>query len=248
MNSIVVERIEANINVPELLDSVLPLFEKFAPQFQSPVFAGWSLQSNTGSYQQGWSGEFIPYNGPNNHGPSWHPQNEKEKTLFPVQDSKMPTEMMTKPFQNVIDRLEAMGLNPRRARIVRLMPGQSTLWHVDGSARFYQVRLNIPLQTNSDCFFETQQGRYHMKSDGALYFAHINQVHRAANFGKTERYHFICHAWDQRHVTQHHRYDPLLSSGESHHLNEVDLASQIKKIDENLFSSADQTPIKSRET
>lgn len=88
-----------------------------------------------------------------------------------------------------------MGLNPRGARIIRIKPGAKTVWHIDGSDRFYQVRVNIPLLTNDHCFFETEQGRYHMKADGALYFVHINKIHRAANFGETVRYQFVCHTY-----------------------------------------------------
>ena len=229
MSAIVVDRLEAHLDISELLNSVIPLFDKYPPQYRSPAFGGWSLQSNTGSYSQGWTQDFVPYNGPNNLGPSWSPKSKLESGLHTVQNSMVPTEMMTEPFQKLIDKLEALHLNPRRARIVRIMPGNSTVWHIDGSSRFYQVRLCIPLLTNPHCFFENEQGRYHMKADGALYFTHINKMHRAANFGETERFQFICHVWDQDHITQFHRYDPAENPGESHHLDEVDLNSQYKR-------------------
>lgn len=217
MTPLIAEKIDARVNCVELFNSVKPLLDTYPAAMRSPAIGGWALQSTNGSYKDGWSLDFCPFNGPGNQGPTWTPQNEEEKKLPPVQEFIKPTEILTPSFEKLLKGLDSLGLNPRRARIIRLMPGMSSVWHQDGSKRFYQTRLHIPLVTNEGCFFETEDGRYHMPADGNFYFVHINKMHRVVNNGNTIRYHFVVHAWDQNGITQWHRYDPLQNEGETVH-------------------------------
>lgn len=217
MSQIVAERISAQVNNDELFVEASKLFNQYPSVQRSVAVGGWSLQSTNGTYQDGWSLDFCAYNGPQNRGPSWTPQDEIEKKMSTVQDCVRPTEMTIAPFSQLLQNLESQGLNPRRARIIKLAAGTSSVWHQDGVEKFYQVRLHIPLFTNSGCFFETVNGQYHMASDGAYYFVHINQKHRVVNSGTQDRYHFVCHVWDQKKITQHHQYNVEMNLGETFH-------------------------------
>lgn len=216
------EIIKDSIPVQDLFDELRPHLEKLPPFHRSPAFGGWALQSTNGSYQDGWTMDFCPFNGPANRGPSWHPRDPEEAKIPPIQDYVQPTEIQTPLLAALFTKLNQLGLNPRRARIIRLMPNSRTVWHQDGSPRIYQARLHIPLVTNPGCFFETDQGAQHMPADGSLYFVHINRFHRAVNNGDSIRYHFVCHIWDTRGITHHHRYDPSLCDFEAPHSKDVD--------------------------
>jgi len=217
MTPVIAEKIDARVNCAELFESIRPLLEKYPAEMRSPAIGGWALQSTNRSYKDGWSLDFCPYNGPKNRGPTWTPQSEAELKMQPVQEFVQPTEILTPAFANLLQELDSVGLNPRRARIIQLMPGASSVWHQDGSKRFYQARLHIPLVTNDGCFFETEDGRYHMAADGSYYFVHINKMHRVVNNGSTVRYHFVVHVWDQQGITQWHQYNPLNNDGETVH-------------------------------
>ena len=213
----IVERLIAKVNIAEIIDSLSPLFEKYPIVRRSQAVGGWALQSTNSSYKDGWTMDFCPYNGPRNIGPTWTPKTESEQSLPEIQKYVVPTELTTEPIKNLLADLETKGLNPRRARIIKLSANSSTVWHQDGSKIFYQCRLHIPLVTNEECFFETEDGRYHMRADGSIYFVHINRVHRVVNFGDKDRLHFLAHIWDQNEITSKHRYDANEFLGETVH-------------------------------
>ena len=215
----IVEKIQQNYPVNELWKSLCPLWDKFPSVQRSPAVGGWALQSTNHSYTDGWGMEFCPYNGPLNIGPTWTPESEKEKKARPIQDYILPTEITSTLLEKLLTQLTEMGLNPRRGRIIKLSPNSECNWHQDGSERYYQARLHIPLITNHGCFFETLTERVHMPADGSFYFAHINRVHRVVNYGNQDRYHFVCHIWDQKNFTRHHRYVPQENLGETFHLD-----------------------------
>lgn len=218
---LIAERVEAQVDTQNLWQSIKPLLEKYPAVHRSPAFGGWSLQSTNGSYKDGWSMDFCPYNGPENEGPTWTPRTEAELKIPTIQEYKRPTELMTASFTALFEQLESLGLNPRRGRIIKLAPRSATVWHQDGSSRFYQARIHIPLVTNKACFFETDKGVFHMPSDGAFYFVHINHMHRAVNDSDEDRYHFVAHIWDQKPITQFHQYRPKEHAGETVHPEQI---------------------------
>lgn len=215
----ITEKIEMQFDSAKLWQSLQPLLKQFPSVQRSAAFGGWALQSTNGSYTDGWSMDFCPFNGPSNRGPSWHPVTEKEKRTPSIQDYCLPTEVTSPELQKLLSFLEEKKLNPRRARIIKLTQNSECQWHQDGAARFYQARLHIPLFTNSKCFFETQNGKIHMPVDGAFYFVHINQMHRVVNYGDEDRYHFVCHIWDQENFTKYHRYNAAKYDTETDHLD-----------------------------
>lgn len=221
-DSRIAEKIELGVDIARLWESFQPILKSYPPTHRSPAFGGWALQGlKSATVSDGWSMDFCPFNGPGNRGPTWTPQTDLERGLSSIQDYVHPTPALTPEFAKLIEKLEELGLNPRRSRIIRLMPGSSTVWHQDGSKRIYQARIHIPLVTNLDCKFETDEGAYHMPADGSGYLVHINRMHRAYNHGDEIRYHFVSHIWDQKGVSRHHRYDPELYSGETIHESQI---------------------------
>lgn len=211
----IVEKMETSYPIQDLIQSIWPLLEKNKSVQRSASIGGWALQSTNGSYEDGWSNQFCPYNGPGNMSPSWTPKSEADSQLKTVQDFHLPTEIQSEKLNELFSYLNHLGLHPRRARIIKLSKNSECAWHQDGSAKFYQVRLHIPLITNDGCFFETPEDRYHMAADGSFYFVHINRPHRVVNSGDQDRYHFVCHVWDEKQITNFHKYDPDKNIGES---------------------------------
>ncbi len=213
----IAEKIDMQFDNVRLWKSLQPYTLQHPSVQRSRAIGGWALQSTNGSYTDGWSMDFCPYNGPSNRGPSWNPVTKKEIATPCIQDYRLPTEVNSPELNALLQFLEQKKLNPRRARIIKLTQNSECQWHQDGDDRFYQARLHIPLHTNSQCFFETQKGKIHMPVDGSFYFVHINQIHRVVNYGPEDRYHFVCHIWDQNKFTLHHRYEPSLYDTESFH-------------------------------
>jgi hypothetical protein len=220
------EKISLGIDVQSLWQEVLPILKSHKPSVRSPAVSGWALQAHPGAedpLHAGWEASFCPYNGPGNQSPSWNPQTESEKTYHAVQDFYEPTPACTAGFLKILRRLEDLQLNPRRARIIRLSPASTMQWHRDGAPEIYQARLHIPLITNQNCFFENENGRFHMPVDGDGYVVHINRPHRAVNEGTEARFHFVTHIWDRAGITQFHRYQSEMYQQEAPHPGDCDL-------------------------
>lgn len=220
--TIVSERIDLAIDNASLFESIKPLLMKLPPVVRSAAISGWAIQATNGSYQDGWSHDFCPYNGPGNSGPMWIPETDYESALSPIQNYVLETEIQSAEIKSLLYRLSELGLQPRKARIIKLSKNSSSQWHIDGSARFYQVRLHIPLLTNDKCFFETEEGRIHMAMNGGAYLVHINKKHRIINDGDEDRYHFVVNIWDTKHISDHHKYFPELNEGQSIHPKNVE--------------------------
>jgi hypothetical protein len=216
-SSSVGERIDLKVNLKILSEALFPLLTNYPPVERSKAIAGWAIQSTNSSYKDGFSAEFCPYNGPLNKSPHWYPKSAKEMQLPPIQNYTKETEICCTPIKEILAQLNDLGLNPRKARILRLTAGSSSSWHIDGSKKYYHVRLHIPLLTNPGCFFETEYDRQHMPADGSGYLVMVNQNHRVVNSGELDRYHFVVNVWDTKHITQHHQYHPQLNLGESVH-------------------------------
>ncbi len=222
MNDSIAEKVNLGIDLKGLLEDLGEIMDRFPPVMRSQNVGGWALQGGkSDSIDEGWSFDFCPYNGPQNRGPSWTPISKQEKATATIQDYCRPTEAATPHFLALLNHLESLGLNPRRARIIILKPSSKMVWHQDGSPRIYQARLHIPLVTNPQCYFENEFGKVHMPADGSGYIVHINNMHRAINLGDSLRIHFVAHVWDQLGITQHHRYDPAKYDFETVHAAQI---------------------------
>lgn len=194
------------------VEKLLHHFEKhilpIPPISRSAAIAGWSLQSLDGSYQSGMELGFLPNNGPENQGPKWTPRNEAEAELATMQDFKVPSVLCAGPFLELLQKVEAMGLHPRRARILRLAAGTQSTRHVDGQPQVYSLRLHVPIITNRLCHFCFEDESFHMAADGNAYLVVVNRLHKIQNRSSEHRYHVVMNVWDRNHVTRFHPYTP----------------------------------------
>jgi hypothetical protein len=218
------EKLNLKFDLQALQLFVNQLCQQVPPIMRSPAIGGWALQGHSGSYRDGWEFEFCPYNGPHNLSPAWTPRNSTEEKIISLQDFAKPTSINNLTTLTVLEKLQAQGFFPRRARIMKLSAGSSCVWHQDGNKNVYQVRLHIPIFTNDKCFFDYEDGSHHLLADGTAYLLKINRPHRVRNEGLTDRYHFVTHVWDTRQVSQFHSYDPNLCDMETDHPQEIDLA------------------------
>lgn len=178
---------------------VLPL----EPVAQSASFAGWSVLSSDGSYRDGWhKGHLALTPGKTEEEMVAHIRRLGGK---PIDEYKVPTEICHGYLNEVMEYLISFKLEPRRARIIRLSPRASSIWHRDASDGEYAVRLHVPLITNAGCFFETRGERDHLAADGSSYFLFVNREHRVVNEGDTHRYHLVMDVWDRTGVSHFHR-------------------------------------------
>ncbi len=118
-----------------------------------------------------------------------------------------PTELYKGYVAELIAKFEDLGLYPRRARFMLLRAGGKCSMHMDNPSWLYGVRLHIPIFTNPECFFETQdEGSAHLPGDGSIYLLRVNRMHRVVNGGNTDRIHFVASIHDTKGVSQFHRY------------------------------------------
>ncbi len=175
---------------------------------RSRAVSGWSIQSQDGDYLKGLETGFLPNNGPSNRGPEWQPRTPEEQSLLTMQDFDRPTKLCTGYLRDIMNRIEDLGMNPRRARILRLGPQIESSWHVDGQPQVYSVRLHIPIITNRACFFNYHDESFHMAADGNGYIVKVNRLHMIHNKSDEERFHLVINIWDQLGKTRFHGYQP----------------------------------------
>lgn len=131
-------------------------------------------------------------------------------------------------FEDIIDQIVEMGLQPRRARVTLIRAGKSLPWHTDAPPENYLVRLHVPLRTNLKCLFRFESGSYHLPADGGAWILPVNQHHEFRNDGDTDRFHLIMSIYDTRGITQFNRCEP-------HHFQKILsdrswLNSELKKV------------------
>lgn len=211
------EKLELNFDIPKLIEelnnSIFPLGE---PLFQGKeygyvsAFGGWSLQSYTGHWKDGWEvGHVANDEAKHIFFPDGKPNYKVFKFLNYAQplEHKIPTEACVGEFKKVIDKIESMGLYPRRARITVLNPGTESTWHRDGVESQYLVRLHIPLITHEKCVHTCDDIKLHMPADGSGYIMWVNKFHKAENYSNIKRYHILMDVYDTKGITKYCKYD-----------------------------------------
>lgn len=209
-------REEIRRSVFTLGDQVIQGEEYETPQYRG--FGGWSLQSRTGDWRDGF--EFFQ----NDEGKAlevFFPKDDHNyKTLkfFNIAHSmehKNPTQACVGEIKNILDQIESYGLTPRRARVTCLKAHCKSLVHCDGSPNDYIARIHIPLFTNEKCVFSSQGENLYMEA-GSVYMVWVNDWHQIRNDSDEDRYHIIMDAYDTRHITQNFKYEGDISQLERH--------------------------------
>ena len=193
---------------------VFPLGEQViqGEEFETPQyhgFGGWSLQSQTGDWRDGF--EFFQ----NEEGTSleevFFPKNFNNYTTLKYfniahsLDYNKPTQAYQGEIARVLDQIADFGLMPRRARVTCLQAGSKSLVHRDGGEQDYMARIHIPLITNPQCTF-TSDGIPLYMEPGTVYMVWVNNWHQIRNDSDQDRYHIIMDAYDTKCLTENFKY------------------------------------------
>ena len=199
------EKIPFSIDVERLSNQVQEITSRFPPVMMSHKFGGWSITSSDGKYTDGWiSKEFISPEARNLD--ELLIENKERLSFKGARHYRQPTELCVGYIGEILELIEAKGLFPCRARLMLLKPGGSSAWHRDYPDWMYGVRLHIPVITNEQCLFETEEGSIHLPADGSTFLLKVNRMHRILNKGLSDRIHLICDAFDTKQVSLHHQF------------------------------------------
>jgi len=179
------------------------------PQYNG--FGGYSLQSRTGDWRDGFAffqneegttleEVFFP-KGANNY------ETLKYLDIAHSLEYKNPTQGCVGEIKKVLDQLDELGFYTRRARITNLKAGSKSVVHSDGPEQEYMARIHIPLWTNPKCVFICEGENLHMPADGSAYILWVNKWHQIRNDGDTDRYNLLIDAYDTKHVTKNFHYE-----------------------------------------
>lgn len=199
----------------EVRESVFPLGDQViqGEEYETPKyngFGGWSLQSRTARWQDGW--ESIQFE----HGQtleSFLPSEEliykayKHFNISNMLEHDKPTEAYVGYIKKVLDDLRELGFHPTRARVTCLKAGSKSLVHKDADETQYMARIHIPLWTNKKCIHICEGKHLHMPADGGVYILWTNCWHQIRNDSDEDRYHIIMDAYDVNKVTKFFHYN-----------------------------------------
>ena len=199
------EKLKYTVDIDQLKFHLQNYVLSKKPMMVSAGFGGWSVLSATGEYTDGWSKGEQLYN------PLFMPGTDIETRkkalgLFPLDQYTRPTEICHGYLSKVITDIQEMGLNPMRARLSILKAQSSSSRHKDGEPHEYAVRLHIPIITNQQCTFATDDEQAHLPADGSVYVLHVNRWHQVFNKSQEDRIHLIMSIRDTSGVTQFHQY------------------------------------------
>ena len=201
------ERIDFGFDLVRLQDELQKTIVQFSPKMPSDSFGGWSLLSRDGTVEDGWSQGHLAFKKEGDFYKFDDEEARAQNVTRWVSDYKVRTPLCDGYFGEVLDVIEAKGLNPRRARVTVIVPGHSTALHVDGPTDAYSARLHIPIVTNPGCAFEYENEVIHMLADGNGCIVRVNRAHRARNYGTENRYHLLMDIYDFQGATRFHRFD-----------------------------------------
>lgn len=199
-------RQEVKESVFTLGDQVIQGEEYETPQYHG--FGGWSLLSRLGDYRDGWEAvqaeEGVTLE-------SYLPTQEliiKSHKYFNIAHSleyDKPTQAYVGEIKKVIDKLDELGFEPRRARVTCLKAGCKSLVHKDADTDEYMARIHIPLWSNDKCVFIADGENLYMEP-GSVYIVWTNIWHQIRNDSDEDRYHIIMDAYDTKQITEHFKY------------------------------------------
>lgn len=183
---------ESNFNIPELIrlynDLFLPL-EKFN---QGDYYSGLGFQG-----QHVLDTESAPLSGPLTYGEYY--KKLPPKTEYPAVEKKLEEicqrhlKLCVGEYARILDYLESKGWYTFRARVMTLLPGNPSNWHVDGYDT--SMRYHIPLITNEQFYLQWRdlEGIHsiHIPANGKGYFFRTDVQHQYINRGQAPRIHIV---------------------------------------------------------
>jgi len=180
---------------------------KFEPVFPSPNFGGWTIQSYTGRYTDGWqNGQNCFEKDPTTGNTVFNMKKAKEIGLRRTQDHVNFTEVGTAYIKTLIEEISSLGFTPCRARFSILKANSSSSLHQDGLSNAYNVRMHIPILTNENCYFSSEGEQEHAPADGSAYLVKVNRLHQVFNNSNRDRLHIIIDVWDTHGHSKFHKF------------------------------------------
>lgn len=161
-------------------------------------FGGWSLLSHTGQWSDGMVSGREAFNGDKTDFDKAYSLGIQHEYNY---DQK--TQLCYGYVESVLDDLNNLKLNPRRARYTILKAGgQSTIHRDVQKDGDYSARLHIPIITNEKCTHSVfEDGKkideIHMPADGSVYLMWTNNLHQIKNESDEDRVHLMMSVWDE---------------------------------------------------
>lgn len=209
MNSII-EVLPIKVNVKTINDEFYWIKKLYEPVWQGSEFGynnfgGWSIQSRTGDYREGWEMgiEKCTKNGVINYNLAKH-----LNISHPFEINKI-SEIFKYRCDSILKTLntiEQLGFYPRRTRITVLKAKSKSITHTDAPSDIYLHRIHIPLITNEKCVHIIEGTPFHMKADGSVYMLPVNVMHQIVNDSDSDRYHIIMDAYDTKNISKYYPY------------------------------------------
>ncbi len=193
---VIAERLDLGFDVEAIRAQVLAHVVSLPAAWQTNVYGGWSVLSQSGSYMDGWQQGHRAFRADGSRDPAVAGAIHEQRFVTP-------TEICVGPLAAAIARITGLGFQPYRARIAVLKAGSSSSRHRDDVDGAYRVRLHIPIITNPGCAFVTDHGEIHMPADGAAYLVNVAQWHTVVNRGTADRYHLYMGVIDTMAVSEH---------------------------------------------
>lgn len=210
------KKIDLGIDIDKLKHHLETIVKSLPPYTRSGpyrgLYGGWSITSSTGEYTDGWHQGQLVAKIINGTQKLVRPKDGGTEGIPPLFEFNKPTEIYNGYLAEIIEKLELLGLTPRRARIIFLKPkkeygGKKFSIHRDGLPNEYNVRLHIPIITNPECFFIRNDGSTHMPADGNGYLIRVNKLYSEINIGENTRYHIITNVKDTKKISRHHQFN-----------------------------------------
>lgn len=204
----IAEKIDIKFDIDRIKNYFNEHVRNLAPVKQNEMFGGWSILSTSGDYRDGFQqteARFYTYDQDNDRYEfDYERANREIGYTWPRMHINL-TQVGTGYIAEIIETIDKLGLKPHHARWTRISPKGTTIWHRDTWEDCYKVRLHIPIVTNLECAFETEEGAFHMPADGSCYLVAVNRMHRAYNHGSEERIHIIMDVIDDVGISHYHQ-------------------------------------------
>ncbi len=92
-------------------------------------------------------------------------------------------------FKYIYDRFE---VHLYQGRVLIAKPGCHIPLHNDGA---FRLTLHVPIETNSDSYFNVNDQKVHMPADGSSYLLNTRLMHEVFNQGHEDRIHVVFCLW-----------------------------------------------------
>lgn len=183
-----VVKIDAKFDIQKLRQ-YLEFVKAYSAPVMKGVWGGWSITSSNGEVTDGWTAGWRLF-----ANEADHTQKNQIVEVFQKKHD-VPTALYTELIAEIVAKLAEKGIQVTRIRLAVLTPHREEhgFWHKDGVEvpNYLKLRLHIPIVTNSQCYFEYQDSRFHMPADGSAWLVNVGKDHRVLNLSSEDRYHLI---------------------------------------------------------